>query len=147
MNEADRTMEFTPEEIGSYGCNNAEGLWLTTVAYFVKKGSGLEDWLDYVGASYAPGWSGMKGKSPSEVLRVAALNYVSCGAKLISSSGDEQRAEAVLEFPQYDPEEEYKISYADAHTANRIFTHISREVGLNFEYHSEGPRFRIAFYR
>jgi hypothetical protein len=147
MNEAVERLEFTPEEIGRYGCENAEGLWLTTVAYFVKKGSGLVDWVDYVGANYALGWSGLKGKVPLEVLRVAVLNWISCGAKLISSSGDEQRAEAVMEFPKFDPQEEYQISYQDTHTVNRVFIHIARNVGLNFEYHSEGPRFKIVFYK
>ena len=147
MNEVEMTMDFSPEQISNYGCANAEGLWLTTVAYFVEKGSGLQDWLDFVGASYALRWEDMKGKSPVEVIRDAALNWVSCGAKLISSSGDEQRAEMVLEFPQYDPEGEYKISYQDAHTINRIFTPIARQVGLKVEYHSEAPRFRMVFYK
>jgi len=147
MNEAAVSFEFTPEEINDQGCKNAEGLWLTTVAYFVENGSGLEDWVDYVGANYAPTWETLKGKSPSEVLRRAALNWVSCGARLISSSGDEQRAEAVMEFPQYDPEEDFKIGYQDAHIINRVFIPIGRHVGLHFEYHSEGPRFRMAFYK
>ena len=147
MNEAEVSLEFTPEEINDQGRENAEGLWLTTVAYFVEKGSGLEDWVDYVGASYAPGWEALKGKSPFEVLRIAALNWVSCGARLISSSGDGQRAEAIMEFPQYDPQESLMIGYQDAHTVNRVFIHIARYVGLNFEYHSEGPRFRMAFYK
>jgi hypothetical protein len=140
-------MEFTPDQINEQGRENAEALWLATVSYFVEKGSGLEDWVDAVGASYATGWKNMRGKSPYEVLRIAVLNWASCGAKLISSSGDEQRAEAVMEFPQYDPQESWKISYQDAQTINRVFNPIANYVGLNFEYHSEGTCFRMAFYK
>jgi len=60
MNEADRTMEFTVDEINHQSRENAESLWLTTVAYFIEKGSGLENWVDYVGASYALGWEELK---------------------------------------------------------------------------------------
>lgn len=147
MNDEVGILEFTPEQINNQGCLNAESLWLTTTAFFIEKGSGLEDWVDYVGTHYASSWEELKGKSSFKVLKGAVLNWVSCGAKLVSSSGDEQRAEAVLEFPQDNPQETLKIDYQDAHRLNRVFIPIANFVGLNFEYHSEGKLFRIVFYR
>jgi hypothetical protein len=138
-------LDFTQEEIGNYGRGNAEGWLLGTISYFTSKGSGLEEWIDYVGKFHAQGWEAIEDKSPKNITREAALNWVSCGAKLISFGGDDTRAEAVLEFAVDETADWWKISTKDAQKLNRVFISIAGQVGLQFEWKSEGKRFRIIF--
>lgn len=139
------TLEFTKEELGEAGRGNAEGLWLATVSYFLSKGGGLEDWIDYVGNIYAPGWDELIGKGAREAARIVALNWVSCGAKLLSFSGDDIHAELEIEFPTEDPQEFWKFSFADAHKINRVHAPIAKRLGLKFTWESKGNRFRNTF--
>jgi hypothetical protein len=139
------TIEFSPEELGNYGRGNAEGWLLGTISYFTSKGGGLEEWIDYVGRFHAQGWENIEDKSPKNITREAALNWVSCGAKLISFDGDDSLAEAVFEFAVDEAAEWWKISTEDAQKVNRVFFPIAKQVGLKFDWKSEGKQFRIIF--
>jgi len=139
------TLEFSQEDLGNYGRSNAEGWLLGSVSYFTSKGSGLEEWIDYVGKFHALGWEEIEDKSPKNIAKEAAKNWVSCGAKLISFDGDNSRAEAVLEFAVDETAEWWKISTQDAQKFNRVFFPIAKQVGLKFDWKSEGKQFRIIF--
>ena len=139
------TLEFTQEEIGDCGRGNAKGWLLGTVSYFVSKGSGLEEWIDYVGKLHALGWENTEDKGAKNITKLAVLNWVSCGAKLISFMGDDAHAEAVLEFPGNEAEKFWGISATDAQKLNRVFISIAKQVNLHFDWKSEGKHFRIRF--
>jgi hypothetical protein len=80
-----------------------------------------------------------------DVAQGAVFNWVACGAKLVSYSGDDHHAEAVLEFPTHDLPESWGITKKDAHQINLVFIPICKHLGVNFAWKSEGDQFRMIF--
>jgi hypothetical protein len=136
--------EFTKEEIGERAVGNATGFCYGTISYLQSKGLSVEEWAEYVGQMHASGWEGVKGKGALVVLREAVINWISCGANLISLAGDENRAEAVLEWP---PEWYQGVPFEEAHRINSIFIPITRFVDLKSAWESEGKQFRLTFFK
>src|SRR5215203_4912672 len=92
--------QFTQEEVLSLAQGNATALVLTAFAYLKERGLDPDEYVAFFGRKVAPGWEEMRGRPVSEVARVAALNPVSVGAKLLSLSGDDTHAEVLLaEWP------------------------------------------------
>ncbi len=137
-------VEFTKEEIGEHGIVNATMVWFTTILYLRSKGLSVEEWADFVGQQYAPGWEELKGKGAQAVMREAVINWISCGAKLISFVGDENRAEAVLEWP---PEGYTGIPFEEAQKINTVFIPITRQVDLKCAWENAGRQFRLTFFQ
>ena len=140
-------VEFTKDEISNHSMGNASGHLLGTISFLNSKGASVEEWIEYVGKQHAEGWGELKGKSALEVLREAALTWISCGATLVSLSGDDARAEAVLAWPPEDDAKFYGITTRDGHKLNHVFLPIAQKVGLDFSWESEGKQFRITFSR
>ncbi len=140
-------VKFTRKEIFDHAVANAGGLWYTTFLYMKSKGLSVEDWIDFVGKNYAPGWEEMKGKGALEVAHGAAANWVSCGAKLISLDGDETRAEAVLEWVSEEDTKPDGITVQEVQQINRVFFPITQFVGLKFSWKNEGKQFRLVFFK
>jgi hypothetical protein len=134
--------EFSKEQIAEYAVSNAGGLWLTTALYFKSKGMSITEWADYVGSTYAPSWDALQGKGALAALRMAALNWISCGAVLHSIAGDETRAEAELEWP---PEWIAKDPPPEVYAVNQVFVPITREIGLSCTWKNEGSRIWLTF--
>ncbi len=137
-------VEFTKEEIGERGILNATELWFTTILYLRSKGLSIEEWADFVGQQYAPGWEELKGKGALAVMGEAVINWISCGAELISFTGDENRAEAVLEWP---PEGYTGVPFEEAQKINTVFILITRQVNLKCAWESAGRQFRLSFFQ
>ena len=137
--------EFTMEQICEYAKDNAEGIILATISYLNSKGVDTDEWIAHVGEKFAPGWDSMKDENVLEVGREAALNWISCGANLVSLSGDDTYAEAILEWPSEDSVTYFGISEDDGHKINNVFIPITKYLGLNFTWKSEGNQFKILF--
>ena len=138
-------LQFSQEQLASQSKDNAEGWLLGTISYFASKDIGLEEWIDYVGKKFAIGWENIENKGAKNIAWWAALGWVSVGASLISFSGDAARAEAELEFPGAEAAELWNIKAPDAHKLNRVFFPIAAQVGLKFDWQSEGQQFKIIF--
>lgn len=136
---------FTPEEIASMSMGNAEGLFLSTISYMKSQGYDLEKWLQYVGNQYAASWDNLEDKGAAAVARAAALNWISCGAELVSSSGDENSAEAILKWPSDDSAKFFGVSKSDAHQVNNVFIPIAEKAGTRFSWESDGDLFTLRF--
>jgi hypothetical protein len=89
--------QFTTEELLSSAQGNATAFVLATIAYLKEHGLAVEDYVRFFGSKFAPGWEELRDQPLTAVARTAALNAVSVGGKLRSLSGDEDRAEVVID--------------------------------------------------
>lgn len=135
-------VKFTKKEIMEHAIGNAGGLWYATLEYFKSKGENAEDWIEGIGKLYGPGWEELKGKGALATLRMAVVDWVSCGATCISLQGNADRAEAILEWPL---DNWGSLSYEEAHKVNNVFHPITHAVDLKCTWKSEGKTFRLVF--
>jgi hypothetical protein len=88
---------FTTEELLSYAQGNATAFALATIAYLKEHGLSVDDYVRFFGSRFAPGWEELRAQPATAVARAAAMNAVSVGGVLRSLSGDEARAEVIIE--------------------------------------------------
>ena len=96
MTDAANT-RFTTDELLSSAQGNATAFVLATIAYLKEQGLSVDDYVRFFGRRFAPGWEELRSEPLVAVARAAALNAVSVGGILRSLSGDEARAEVVIE--------------------------------------------------
>ena len=87
--------EFSSEELLSQAQGNATALALAAIAYLKDRNLPAEEFFEFVGERFAPGWEELRGRGTKDVARTAALNMVSVGGSLQSLSGDD-RAEVLI---------------------------------------------------
>ena len=92
MTEASNT-DFTTEELFSQAKGNATAFVLTTIAYLKERDLAVEDFVEFFGRQFAPGWDELRTEPVAAVAQTVARNAVSVGCTLGSLSGDEARAE------------------------------------------------------
>jgi hypothetical protein len=90
----------------------------------------------------------MKSRGAKEVARGAALNMVSLGATLRSLTGDESRAEVVVEGrPPEESLQLFQLARSDADLLLGVFEPIAAYVGLHVQWQREGNAVRVTFSR
>ncbi|CAN5297260.1 hypothetical protein BH18ACT10_BH18ACT10_01510 [soil metagenome] len=95
MSEAAST-EFTTEELLLQAQGNAAAFVLTTISYLKERGLTVEDFVEFFGSQFAPGWDELRGQPVLDIARTVAMNAVSVGCTLGSLSGDDARAELLI---------------------------------------------------
>ncbi len=95
MKDAANT-ELTTEELLSKARGNATAFVLTTIAYLKERGLAVEDFVDFFGHQFAPGWDELRSQPVVDIARAVSSNAVSVGCTLGSLSGDEAGAEVII---------------------------------------------------
>src|SRR3954469_22886737 len=93
---------FTSDEIAEQGQGNLTTFILTTLAYLRQHGDTADDWVAFLGRTFAPGWESARDEGAIFAARATALNHVTAGAQLVSVEGDQQHAEGVIIWPDQD---------------------------------------------
>src|SRR4029079_8557999 len=140
---------FSAEEICAQAQENVAALLLATMAYLREHGEAGDDWIGFLGRTFAPGWEYMRGRSALDIARAAARNHVSGGGQLVSLQGDQDRAEAVIVWPGPDMLGFAGVSRYDINRIHNIFYPIAEYLGLHYSWQEEreGEQVRIAFSR
>jgi hypothetical protein len=86
-------MELTPEELLSQAQGYANAIALATIAYLKERGLAIEEYFEFVGQQFAPGWEELRGQPVADAARTATLNMVSVGGTLRSLQSNDTRAE------------------------------------------------------
>jgi hypothetical protein len=147
MSEEINTM-FTTEQVLQQAQGNLNAVCLGTIAYLKEHHQSPGDWSTSLGQRLAPGWESLRGHSAKEVVQIAALNCVSFGGKLRSLSGDESRAEAVIEgWPPEERLEFFHITQSDADLLWEAFKPIGVHLGLQIQCQRQGDTFKITVER
>jgi len=138
MTDAD-DIRFTTEELLTYAQGNATAFVLSTIAYLKEHGLAVEDYVRFFGSKFAAGWEELRDQPLTAVARMAALNAVSVGGTLRSLSGDEDRAEVLVEGW---PDEEISGVLGLGHDEGEVmwdsFEPIMEHLGVRYSWRHEG---------
>jgi hypothetical protein len=133
--------EFTSNEVLDQAKANAQALSLVAIRYIEEKKLPLDEFWSYVGEKFTLGWDSLKGKGARVAMRMFALNMVSVGGTLESLSGDEARAEAVIDgWPSPDLVQAFGVSRGDVDRMYAVFQPIADLLELRYEWRRQGDR-------
>ena len=140
---------FTAEELLSYAQGNATAFVLSTIAYLNEHGQAVDDYVRFFGSRFAPGWEELRDQPAIAVARTAAMNAVSVGGVLRSLSGDEERAEAIVEgWPDEEILGVLGLGRSDGEVMWDSFEPIMEHLGIRYSWgHEEDGAVRITFER
>ena len=148
MTEAANT-RFTTEELLPYAQGNATAFVLATIAYLKRQGLAVDDYVRFCGSRFAPGWEGLRDEPLTAVARTAAMNAVSVGGTLRSFSGDEERAEVIIEgWTDEEILEVLGLERGDGEAMWDSFEPIMTHLDIRYSWgHEEDGAVRIIFER
>jgi hypothetical protein len=142
-------MEFTTDELLSYAQGNATAFALATIAYLKEQGLAVDDYVRFFGRRFAPGWEELRSEPVRVVAQTAALNAVSVGGTLRSLSGDEERAEVIIDgWPDEEISGTLGLSRSDGEAMWDSFEPIMEHLGIRYSWqHEEDGAVRMTFDR
>jgi hypothetical protein len=142
-------MEFTTDELLSYAQGNATAFALATIAYLKEQGLAVDDYVRFFGHRFAPGWEELRSEPVRVVAQTAALNAVSVGGTLRSLSGDEERAEVIIDgWPDEEISGTLGLSRSDGEAMWDSFEPIMEHLGIRYSWqHEEDGAVRMTFER
>jgi hypothetical protein len=142
-------MEFTTDELLSYAQGNATAFALATIAYLKEQGLAVDDYVKFFGRRFAPGWEELRSEPVRVVAQTAALNAVSVGGTLRSLSGDEERAEVIIDgWPDEEISGTLGLSRSDGEAMWDSFEPIMEHLGIRYSWqHEEDGAVRMTFDR
>ncbi len=148
MTEAANT-RFTTDELLANAQGNATAFVLATIAYLKQQGLAVDDYVRFFGSRFAPGWEELRDEPLTAVARTAAMNAVSVGGTLRSFSGDEQRAEVIIEgWPDEEILEVLGLERGDGEAMWDSFEPIMAHLDIRYSWeHEEDGAVRIIFER
>jgi hypothetical protein len=131
MNE----QRFDHAEVARYAQNNANGFSLLTIAYLRDRGLSIEDWATWLGREFAgPETNWEPGMGALRMAEEAALELVSCKARLVGVSGDDESAEVAVEWPSAEALKEFGLQRDDIDPFWMIWQPLAASVGLRFAH-------------
>jgi hypothetical protein len=140
--------EFTSEELLSQAQGNATALALAAIAYLKDRDLPAEEFFEFVGERFAPGWEELRGRSAKDVARTAALNMVSVGGSLRSLSGEEDHAEVLIAgWPASEFLSELGVTQGESDALWLIFGPIMEYLGLRYAWQRRDEAVRITLER
>jgi hypothetical protein len=140
--------EFTTEELLSQAQGNATAFALATIAYLKEQGLAVDDYVRFFGRRFAPGWEELRSEPVVAVARAAALNAVSVGGILRSLSGDEARAEVLIEgWPDEEISGTLGLARSDGEAMWDSFEPIMEHLGIRYTWGHEDGAVRMTFER
>src|SRR5918997_4846792 len=148
MTDAANT-RFTTDELLPFAQGNATAFVLATIAYLKEHGLAVDDYVRFFGSRFAPGWEELRDEPLATVARTAAMNAVSVGGTLRSFSGEEQRAEVIIEgWPDEETLEVLGLERSDGEAMWDSFEPIMAHLDIRYSWrHEEDGAVRITFER
>lgn len=147
MTDAANT-QFTTEELLSQAQGNATAFALATIAYLKERDLAVDDYVRFFGLSFAPGWEELRMQPVAAIARTAALNAVSVGGTLRSLSGDDTRAEVLVEgWPDQEIAGALGLERGDGEVMWDSFEPIMEHLGIGYSWRHEDGAVRMSFER
>jgi hypothetical protein len=141
--------QFTTDELLSYAQGNATAFALATIAYLKEQDLTVDDYVRFFGRRFAPGWEELRSEPVAAVARTAALNAVSVGGVLRSLSGNEERAEVIIEgWPDEEISGALGLARGDGDAMWDSFDPIMEHLGIRYSWrHVEDGAVKMIFER
>lgn len=119
--------DFAQDELWRQAAGNCLGVFFGAVDYLREQGLSPEEFAQWLGRSFAPGWEGLRG-DVAQIAYVAALNEVSLGATLRRYDVGEN--EATIEATTAHLEERADESRLIAEIFRPIMAHVDVDYAL-----------------
>jgi hypothetical protein len=137
---------FPQEAIQAQAQANVNAMILGGLAYAKAQGHDSRHWAAFIGAAFAPGWTGIT--TAREAATALALNCASTGMQVLSVEGDDARSEVVTgNWPDQELLGMFGLSQAEVEGFWWIFEPIAKSVGLTYSWQGEGNGLRFTFTR
>ena len=133
--------EFTTEQLFEQAQGNATAAILGAIAYLKEQGQAPEEWIAFMGKRLAPGWAEVKGQGAKAAMRYVVMNGLSIGGNLLSLTGDEMHAEAVItDWPSDETLEFIGLTREDVDPLLAIYDPIAAYLNLRYEAQRTGSQ-------
>jgi len=143
-------LDFSQEELLAQARGNQSAIWHLAVRRARERDGSVEEWGAYVGHEFAPSWDDMgAAASALDVARVAALNMATTAdMRPLSLSGDDSRAELLVEGPEQQWLDDFGTSLEDLDRVNElIFQAIAEGRGMTLESRRSAEGLHMVFAR
>ncbi len=109
----------------------------------------VDDYVKFFGSRFAPGWEELRDQPVTAVARTAAMSAVSVGGVLRKLSGNEERAEMIIEgWPDEEISAVLGLERGDGEAMWDSFEPIMEHLGIHYSWeHEEAGAVRITFER
>ena len=143
-------LDFDRDELLEQARGNSSAIWHLSARYAREREGSVDGWASYVGAAFAPSWDPM-GARPSarRVALQSALNMATTGdMHPVDVTGDDERAELLLEGPEHEYLDEYGTTVVEIDRTNElVFRAIAEGRGLTFDCHRDDAGLHLIFAR
>ncbi len=137
---------FPQEAIQAQAQGNVNAMILGGLAYAKAQGHDSRHWAAFVGAAFAPGWTGIT--TAREAATALALNCASAGMNVLSVEGDDARSEVVTgTWPDQELLGMFRLSPEEVEGFWWMFEPIAKSRGLTYSWRREGSELRFTFIR
>jgi hypothetical protein len=143
-------LDFDRDELLEQARGNQTAIWHMAARYAREREGSVDGWASFVGAAFAPSWDPMGARPAARrVALQSALNMATTGdMHPVAVTGDDDRAELVLEGPEHEYLDQFGTTVEDIDRANElVFRAIAEGRGLTLDSHREGDRLRLTFAR
>jgi hypothetical protein len=143
-------LDFSPEELLQQAQGNQSAFWHLAVRQARDRDGSVDSWATSVGEEFAPGWDELGDEaSARRVAKIAGYNLATTAdMHPVELTGDESRAELVVEGPDQDWLDNSGTMRQDHDRANElIFRVIAARRGLTLDVRREGDRLHLVFAR
>jgi hypothetical protein len=120
---------------------------VSTIGYLRSKGLSLEEWAQYLGRKVIPFWTHLKELPLPEVARQIAMANADFTPRIVSISGDDNQAEAVLEINVSDLLQLYDITEDDFGSTMEIARPGLESFGIQYSWSRSGNTYTLHFAR
>jgi hypothetical protein len=137
---------FPEEAIQAQAQGNVNVMILGSLAYAKSLGHDSRHWAAFMGAAFAPGWTGIT--TAREAATALALNCATTGMQVQSVEGDDARGEVVTStWPDQELLGMFGLSPAEVDGFWWIFEPIAKSLGLTYSWRREENGLRFTFTR
>ena len=143
-------LDFDRDELLEQARGNSSAIWHLAARYAREREGSVDGWASYVGAAFAPSWDPMGDKpSARRVALQSALNMATTGdMHPVDVSGDDDRAELLLEGPEHEYLDEYGTTVVEIDRTNElVFRAIAEGRGLTLDCHRDDAGLHLVFAR
>jgi len=141
-------LDFDPQELLEQARGNQTAIWHMAVRWARDHDGSVDAWASFVGREFAPSWDVMgDDASARRVAMMSALNMATTAdMRPVEVTGDDSRAELVIEGPDQDSLDAFGATPEDLDRTNvLIFRAIAERRGMTLESRRDEAGLHLLF--
>ena len=137
---SEQTMPFTFDVLNQVAETNVCISLFMATAFLKERGIPISEYSAFMRDRLGPGWEHLRGRGAKVFAVPVALNLISTGATLVELSGDERRAEVVVEQNIQPWLDDAGLTRDDFRPMLEFFALLAEGLGLHCSWSWEGNR-------